>query len=84
MQQNVLTFWSTIGITCKEWTIATALKLANLLTGLMHHSSAILLCWCTAKEGNLGIARTLRTAGSIKGVTNPGVSLVEGRETVKE
>ena len=46
----------------REYTIATYLKLCNILLGLMTHSSAHPCCWCDVKKGNLdkkGVSRTI-------------------------
>lgn len=47
-------------------TIATDLKLANLLTVIMSHSSSFPCTWCTASKDNLQICGEYRTVGNYK------------------
>ena len=46
----------------REYTIATDLKLCNILLGVITHSSTHPCCWCDVKKGNLdkkGVSRTI-------------------------
>lgn len=62
---NVKALWSTIGIKNCEGTTATDLKLANILAGLMSHSSTHPCTYCIAKSGGLIESGELRTIGDI-------------------
>lgn len=62
---NVIKLWSAIKINSSQGTIATDLKLANIMSGLMTHSSALPCTYCTAEKGNLQDYGELRTIESI-------------------
>lgn len=47
-----------------DWTVATDLKLANILIGIMSHTSNYPCTWCTAMKGNLDQCGEYRTIGS--------------------
>jgi hypothetical protein len=70
--ENVFQLWSAIGINAQnnsyESTIATDLKLANIMSGLMTHSSLHPCTWCIAEKGKLDEKKELRTIGNI--ITN--------------
>ena len=53
---NVKRLWLECGIDAvsRPFTIATDLKLCNILLGLMSHSSSHPCCWCDIKKENLG------------------------------
>lgn len=57
--------WSTIGINKFEGSVATDLKLANILIGIMGHSSIHPCTWCIAEKSNLHERAELRTIGNI-------------------
>ncbi|CAH0547000.1 unnamed protein product [Brassicogethes aeneus] len=52
--ENVLMLWSLLNINKFNATIATDLKLANILTGIMSHSSCFPCTWCSAAKHQLG------------------------------
>ena len=61
---NIKRFWLEVGLDklSRDFTIATDLKLANILLGLMSHSSTNPCCWCDVIKDNLlnkGEARTI-------------------------
>ena len=56
--------WSELGINDFEGTIATDLKLANILVGVMSHSSLHPCCWCYANKNNLQQVDEYRTIGN--------------------
>ncbi|KAJ6639768.1 hypothetical protein Bhyg_12515, partial [Pseudolycoriella hygida] len=62
---NVSLLWSKIHINEFLDTIATDLKLANILTGIMPHSSTYPCTYCVGQKGNLGERAALRTIGNI-------------------
>lgn len=65
---NVGMLWSLMNIRqFQEATISTDLKLANILTGLMAHSSVYPCTWCTADKDNLHLCGEYRTVGSCIG-----------------
>ena len=48
----------------RKFTIATDLKLCNILLGLMSHSSCHPCCWCDIKKDDLrnnGVLRTIKS-----------------------
>lgn len=62
---NVLQLWTTLEIDKFDGTIAVDLKLANILCGIMSHSSLHPCTWCYAKKDELHGCSELRTIGSI-------------------
>ncbi|KAJ8688531.1 hypothetical protein QAD02_024326 [Eretmocerus hayati] len=62
--ENVKMLWSMLKINELEYTIATDLKLANILAGLMSHASTFPCTWCTAPKDNLYDIGEYRTLGS--------------------
>lgn len=50
----------------KNMTIATVLKLANVLSSLMLHSSNHPCTWCDVQKKNLDLAGNLRTVSNTK------------------
>ena len=48
----------------RSYTIATDLKLCNILLGMTSHSSSHPCCWCDANKLELGKKGQLRTIGS--------------------
>ena len=63
---NVKRLWMEAGIDMLERkiTIATDLKLCNILIGLMSHSSCHACCWCHIKKDDLrnnGVLRTIKS-----------------------
>lgn len=63
--ENVSWLWSLIGLKNFEGSIATDLKLANILAGLMCHSSTYPCTYCVAKSGELQQDAECRTVGDI-------------------
>lgn len=66
--QNVAQLWSELNINSFSGTIATDLKLANILVGVMSHSSSYPCTWCYAKKDELqipNIAENLRTFANV-------------------
>lgn len=63
---NVFLLWRAIHINEFDGTIATDLKLANILSGLMSHSSQNPCTWCEAQKGALDERTKLRTIGDIR------------------
>lgn len=60
---NVSKMWETVNVNGSLDTIATDLKMANILFGLMSHSSSFPCTWCEAPAGqlqDLGEPRTLQ------------------------
>lgn len=62
--ESVVQLWSELGINDFEGTIATDLKLANILVGVMSHSSLHPCCWCYANKNNLQQVDEYRTIGN--------------------
>ena len=64
---NVKKLWLSIGLQSmqKSFTIATDLKLCNILLGLMSHSSMHPCCWCDIDKHNLDKKGTQRTFASL-------------------
>ena len=64
---NLKALWINIGIHLlnKDFTIATDLKLCNILLGLMSHSSLHPCCWCDVDKHNLDKKGNQRTLGSL-------------------
>ncbi|KAJ8676984.1 hypothetical protein QAD02_012771 [Eretmocerus hayati] len=62
--ENVKLLWSKLKINEFGYTIATDLKLANILTDIMSHSSASPCTWCTAAKDSLITMGEYRTIGS--------------------
>lgn len=60
--ENVSKLWSELCLKSFEGTIATDLKLANILAGIMPHSSLYPCTWCYAKKGELDSCGTLRSS----------------------
>lgn len=67
--ENVAQLWSAININTSmnkfESTIATDLKLANIISGIMSHSSLFPCTWCVGEKKNLSERAKFRTIGSI-------------------
>jgi len=67
---NVLTLWRLLQLTnpstLSPYCIATDLKLANIMVGLMAHGSAHPCTWCDVAKPDLWSTGQLRTLGSIK------------------
>lgn len=63
--ENVLQLWSAININNFDGTIATDLKLANIMTGIMSHSSMHPCTWCVANKNNLSERGPFRTIGNV-------------------
>lgn len=62
--ENVQLLWSILKINDMDgWTVATDLKLANILIGLMTHASSHPCTWCTALKGLLNQCGKYRTFG---------------------
>ena len=49
----------------RQFTIATDLKLCNIILGMMSHSSCHPCCWCDTDKDNLNKKGTARTIGSL-------------------
>lgn len=62
---NVWQLWEELRINDFLGTIATDLKLANILVGIMSHSSTFPCCWCYADKNNLHATGVHRTVGNI-------------------
>ena len=64
---NVKKLWLKIGLhnLQREFTIATDLKLCNILVGLMSHSSTHPCCWCDIDKHNLHKVGKQRTFASL-------------------
>lgn len=60
---NILTLWALLGINEFKGTVATDLKLANMLTGIMSHASSLPCTWCTALKDKLNVCGAYRTIG---------------------
>ena len=63
---NVKRIWHEVGLDSltRKFTIATDLKLCNILLGLMSHSSSHPCCWCDVRKGDLrskGVSRTIQS-----------------------
>lgn len=58
---NVAQLWSELNLSSLECTIATDLKLANILVGIMSHSSAYPCTWCYATKNELHSCGSLRS-----------------------
>lgn len=64
---NVCTLWSSLHLNdLKVMTIATDLKMANIITGVMAHSSHYPCTWCTASKDLLSKCGSYRTVGSCR------------------
>lgn len=66
---NILKMWTLLKINDNDFfahRIATDLKLANILLGLMSHSSTHPCTWCDQKKTDLHSKGTLRTLGNIR------------------
>lgn len=63
--ENVLQLWSAVNVNSSDSTIATDLKLANILSGLMSHSSLHPCTWCIGCKNKLSEKSELRTIGNI-------------------
>lgn len=66
--ENVHLLWSSIGLDTveKHFTVATDLKLANILLGLMAHGSMHPCSWCTIDKNHLQDIGEQRTFGMLK------------------
>lgn len=63
--ENVRELWSLLKINrLDRWTVATDLKLANILMGIMTHASNHPCTWCNALKGLLNQCGKYRTFGS--------------------
>lgn len=62
--ENVSKLWLLLRISTLKGVVATDLKLANILAGLMTHSSSYPCTWCTAFHGKLDVCGEYRTIGS--------------------
>lgn len=62
--ENVSQLWQKLNIDSFEGTIATDLKLANILAGIMTHSSFYPCTWCYASKNELNNCATSRTMGN--------------------
>lgn len=62
--ENVSTMWSFLKIHEFDGTVATDLKLANILIGIMSHSSNYPCTWCMAIKGELHTCGVYRTIGN--------------------
>ena len=62
--ENVAKLWTMLNIHAFDGTIATDLKLANILVGIMAHSSSHPCTWCFAKKDELNKCGTYRTVGN--------------------
>lgn len=63
--ENASSLWSAIDINKFDGTVSTDLKLANILIGIMGHSSMSPCTWYIAEKGKLNEKSTLRTIGNI-------------------
>lgn len=63
--ENVNLLFSAVNISNLGATFAVDLKMANILAGIMSHSSMYPCTWCDAAQHQLGEAAVLRTIGSI-------------------
>lgn len=61
---NVKLLWSSLNIDLLGGTVAVDLKLANILCGIMTHSSTYPCTWCYSKCDQLHTIGELRTVGS--------------------
>lgn len=59
--ENVRQLWQTLKIDNFSGTIATDLKLANILVGIISHSSIYPCTWCYASKDNLNVCGEYRT-----------------------
>ena len=67
---NVKKLWMNLGLQNldRRFTIATDLKLCNMLLGMMSHSSCHPCCWCDVEKGDLrnkGKQRTIATLNNL-------------------
>ena len=65
--QNVKKLWLNLGLQNldRRFTIATDLKLRNILLGMMSHSSCHPCCWCDVEKSDLWKKGTKRTIASL-------------------
>ena len=65
--ENVKKLWMNMGLSNfdRRFTIATDLKLCNILVGLMTHSSCHPCCWCDVEKGKLKDKGKRRTIASL-------------------
>ena len=65
--QNVKKLWLNLGfqILDRRFTIATDLKLYNILLGMMSHSSCDPCCWCDVEKSDLQKKGTQRNIASL-------------------
>lgn len=64
--ENVLLLWSLLNIQILRATIATDLKIANILSGIMSHASSFPCTWCTASKNELHKCGDYRTINTCK------------------
>lgn len=61
---NVVQLWSSLGINNFEGTVATDLKLANILVGIMSHASLYPCTWCYSSKNEMNKCGLYRTVGN--------------------
>jgi hypothetical protein len=66
--ENLLKLWVTLNLhnMQREFTIATDLKLCNILLGLMSHGSCHPCCWCSINKDSLHLQGENRTFESMR------------------
>ncbi|CAH0389702.1 unnamed protein product [Bemisia tabaci] len=79
--KNVAMMWSRLEINSLDPFIATDSKLANLLVGIMFHSSCFPCSWCEAEKSALHLLGPHRTVGNIM---QNYLKFVESGENYKE
>lgn len=81
--ENLLKLWTSLSLHNleTEFTIATDLKLCNLLLGLQAHGATHPCCWCNSTKGNLHLEGTSRTLANLN--ENFWGWLDDGRKLVK-
>ena len=67
---NIKRLWINVGLHLfnRKFTIATDLKLCNILLGLMSHSSMHPCCWCDVDKNNLHKKGNARTVGNLSDI----------------
>lgn len=63
--ENVKLLWLSLQINCFPFIVSTDLKLANLLIGIMAHSSSFPCTWCEIGASQLDSRGILRTLGNL-------------------
>lgn len=63
--ENVSQLWTQLNISAFDGTIATDLKMANILVGIMSHSSSFPCTWCYAKKESLHVCGQLRSSRNV-------------------